>query len=84
MEHCIRCSNDVPKLMKSTGTCLKCRNEEIELAQYSDEDIRQVRWLKQMERAINKNKEPETTEVRLCGSFHDVKGELVYEGKVIA
>lgn len=32
MVECIRCGRQVLRIMKSTGTCQRCRDEEISLA----------------------------------------------------
>lgn len=63
-EVCDRCDMDEYPIMASTGTCLKCRDEEIgkaEEAKLENDDlsIEAAKWLRNIYKEIENNKEPD-------------------------
>ena len=65
MVKCIRCSRQVRRLMKSTGTCRKCRDEEIRdnrdrmLEEEGDVMLDSAKALHGIQKEMKKNKEPD-------------------------
>lgn len=60
MKECEGCGNQVDQIMKSTGTCVECRNGEIVKAEESVEETKEAGiWLSNIYHIIRELREPE-------------------------
>ena len=77
-EICVRCDLDEYPIMKSTGTCLKCRDEEIGKAEEAklvndDLSVDAAKWLWDIHRTIEELGEPDQQSNYYYESFKNLK-----------
>ena len=77
-EICVRCDLDEYPIMKSTGNCLKCRDEEIgkaEEAKLGNDDLSvdAAKWIRDIHRTIEELGEPDPQSNYYYESFKNLK-----------